>query len=165
MTKLHTFLLIVSLASVTNSGYSQAGDTVLKLELTNIYQTNFFQLSYEFDIDSNSSHEVSLGTGKNYDIKYFSTSYQYKRYLDDGFTKGGPPAGFHLGPRIKAIYTVNTKNSDKTFGGELDVLFGYQAVIANNFTLDPYTGVGLSVLESGTYIHVAWGLTIGYIFD
>ena len=65
MTKLYTYLFIVSLALVTNSGYSQAGDTVLKLELTNIYQTNFFQLSYEFNINSNSSHEISLGTGKN----------------------------------------------------------------------------------------------------
>ena len=65
MTKLYTYLFIVSLALVTNSGYSQAGDTVLKLELTNIYQTNFLQLSYEFNINSNSSHEISLGTGKN----------------------------------------------------------------------------------------------------
>ena len=29
----------------------------------------------------------------------------------------GAPAGFHLGSRIKAIYTSNTINSDKTFGG------------------------------------------------
>ena len=36
---------------------------------------------------------------------------------------------------------------------------------ANNLTLDPYTGVGISVLESGTYIHVVWGLTIGYLFN
>ena len=165
MNKLYTFLLIVSLALTTNSSYSQAGDTVLKIELTNIYQTNFFQLSYEFNIDNKSSHEISIGTGKRYDIKYFSTSYQYKLYLDDGFTKKGPPAGFHLGPRIKAIYTTNSKKSDRTFGGELDALFGYQAVIANNFTVDPYTGVGFSVLESGTYVHVAWGLTIGYLFD
>lgn len=165
MSKLHTYLLIVSLAFVTNSGYSQAGDTVLKLELTNIYQTNFFQLSYEFNIDKNRSHEISLGNGKRLDINYFSTSYQYKQYLDDGFTKGGAPAGFHLGPRIKAIYTTNSKNSDRTFGGELDALFGYQAVILNNLTLDPYTGVGISVLESGTYVHVAWGLTVGYLFN
>ena len=165
MTKLYTYLQIVSLALITNLSFSQAGDTVLKLELTNIYQTNFLQLSYEFNIDRSRSHEISIGTGKRYDITYFSTSYQYKRYLDDGFTKGGPPAGFHLGPRIKAIYTSNAINSNKTFGGELDALFGYQAVIANNLTIDPYTGVGLSVLESGTYVHVAWGLTIGYLFN
>ena len=165
MTKLYTYLFIVSLALVTNSGYSQAGDTVLKLELTNIYQTNFFQLSYEFNINSNSSHEISLGTGKKLDINYYSASYQFRHYIEDGFTRMGAPAGFHLGSRIKAIYTSNTINHDKTFGGELNGLFGYQAIIANNLTLDPYTGVGISVLESGTYIHVAWGLTIGYLFN
>ena len=165
MNKLYINLLIVSLAFVTNSGYSQAGDTVLKLELTNIYQTNFFQLSYEFNIDSGISHEISLGTGKKLDINYYSASYQFRHYIEDGFTRMGAPTGFHLGPRIKAIYISNTINSDKTFGGELDALFGYQAVIAHNLTLDPYTGVGLSILKNGTYVHVAWGLTVGYLFD
>ena len=165
MSRYYKLIFTVSLAFVTPLSFSQAGDSVLKLELTNIYQTNFYQLSYEFNINRSNSHEISLGTGNRLDINYYSTSYQYRHYIEDGFTRMGAPAGFHLGPRLKAIYTSNQTNDDKTIGGEVDLLFGYQAVLGNRITIDPYTGIGLSVLKSGTYVHVAWGLTIGYLFN
>jgi len=140
---------------------------VIKAEIAGVAsEVNFYQVGYEFQIEDNSSFQLSAGFGSENEVNVYALGIQNRYYLGHAVA----PEGLHLGPRLLAIYAESnrtnliTNSKDTAFGFELDAIFGYQFLIAELLTLDPYIGAGLAVINSETQVGVVFGGTVGFAF-
>lgn len=156
-------LVIIVMMSALNM-ISQEKKAVIKTDLGFLSDYNFYQLSYEFNIEDKRSFEVGVGFGSESGINVYGFSIQGRYYISDL-----TPKGFHVGPRILAIYAESNNSNrlgvkDNTFGFEIDALIGHQFLAWDVLTIDPYAGPGLVLVENQTEFGFVFGITVGFAF-
>ncbi|MFG6686117.1 DUF3575 domain-containing protein [Mariniflexile sp. HNIBRBA6329] len=157
--------IVLSFLLIAFKSISQEKKSVIKTDIGSISEYNFYQLSYEFNIKKNNSMEVGAGYGSESGINIFGLSIQSRYYLSKT-----SPSGFHIGPRVLVIYaeskerSVFTRSKENAFGFEIDGIVGYQFLIEDLITLDPYIGGGLATVNNQTTTGFIWGITLGIAF-
>ena len=164
--KNYLLILICMISAFTMMSQEKKG--VIKTDISGINDYNFYQLGYEFNIKENNSFEVGIGFGSERGINIYGLSLQGRYYLNN-ISKIIAPEGFHVGPRILAIYAESNESSafigkETAFSFEIDGLIGYQFLISNIITLDPYIGGGIAIVENQTVTGLVWGVTLGVAF-
>ena len=143
---------------------SQDKKGIIKTDVGFLADYNFYQLIYEFNIEDKKSFEVGLGFGSESGVNVYGLSLQARYYF---FNKA--PRGFHIGPRVLAIYAETNESNylgvkDNSFGFELDGILGYQFLLGDVVTLDPYIAPGLAIVNNQTNLGFVYGLTVGIAF-
>ncbi|MEW4922721.1 hypothetical protein [Algibacter sp. 2305UL17-15] len=152
-------------ACIGLKSFSQDTNGIIKTDIGTIAEYNFYQLSYEFNITENNSMELGAGYGSESGVNAFGLSMQSRYYLSEV-----APKGFHVGPRILAIYAESRRSNaftgtkDNAFGFEIDGLFGYQFLIEDLISLNPYAGGGLAIVNNITTTGFVFGITLGIAF-
>ena len=160
------FLAIIFI-SVVVSSYSQNKTKIIKTDFSGIAETKIFQIAYENKTKENSSFEFGIGFGTEEDVNFYGLSTQIRFFpYNDKFNT---PFGFHFGTRVLAIYAETrestwTGTKDSSLGFELDAITGYQFIVNNVLTIDPYIGYGLAVVNNQTETGFVWGFTFGVAF-
>ncbi|MBE9490162.1 MAG: hypothetical protein IMY67_07715 [Bacteroidetes bacterium] len=147
---------------------SQEKKGVIKTDISGINDYNFYQLAYEFNIKEKNSFEVGIGFGSENGINIYGLSIQGRYYLNK-ISNTTAPAGFHVGPRVLAVYAESNESTirgvkENAFSFEIDGIIGYQFIIGNIITFDPYIGGGIAIVENQTVTGFVWGVTLGVAF-
>ncbi|UKM64258.2 hypothetical protein GSB9_00805 [Flavobacteriaceae bacterium GSB9] len=156
-------IALIAFFTITLNAYCQKKG-VIKADFSGVPEYNFYQLGYEFNIQDNSSIEIGLGFGSEPDINLYGVSIQSRYYLNQT-----APEGFHLGPRVLAVYAQSKDTSwyngkPSAFGFEIDGILGHQFIIGNSITLDPYIGGGVALVDNQAVGGFIWGITLGVCF-
>ncbi|WP_203258251.1 hypothetical protein [Hyunsoonleella ulvae] len=158
-------ILITSIVLFGSKSFSQDIKGIIKTDIGGISEYNFYQLSYEFNIKEKNAMEIGVGYGTESGINIFGLSIQSRYYISKE-----APTGFHIGPRVLAIHAeskqrdVFTGSKDNAFGFEIDGLIGYQFLIEDLISLNPYLGLGLATVNNQTTTGIVWGITLGIAF-
>ena len=163
--KLLLFVIVVNSTLLSQTEIEKKG--ILKIDVSALASTNFYLLTYEHKLKDKATIEIGAGYGSDDTFDYYGGNLGMNIY----FNKNIQPSGFHVGPRALIIYAVDKSPNSRPLNDSLSTLFieldgilGYQIILGNALSINPYLGPGIAMGGGGTTFGIVFGGKIGVLF-